>query len=64
MSVRRETQVECPHCGEPIDTWPDLGGGEEQTYIEDCSVCCRPIRFHAVYSDDDDGFVVDVSADV
>ena len=33
----------CPHCGEPIDTYPDPGGGSPQEYIEDCSVCCRPI---------------------
>lgn len=54
----------CPYCGEPIDTYPDPGGGEEQTYIEDCSVCCRPIRFHAVYSQEDGEYSVDVSADV
>jgi hypothetical protein len=42
-------EVECPHCGERIDTFPDPGGGERQEYIEDCSVCCRPIRFVADY---------------
>jgi hypothetical protein len=38
-------RVSCPFCGEPIDVWVDTGGGEQQEYIEDCSVCCRPIRF-------------------
>jgi hypothetical protein len=49
--TRRSTynEVECPHCGERIDTFPDPGGGERQEYIEDCSVCCRPIRFVAEY---------------
>jgi hypothetical protein len=42
-------EVACPHCGELIDTFPDPGGGERQEYVEDCSVCCRPIRFIAVY---------------
>jgi len=35
----------CPHCGEPLDVFVDEGGAEQQDYIEDCAVCCRPIRF-------------------
>jgi len=42
----------CPYCGEPIESYVDPGGGEQQEYIEDCAVCCRPIRFNAVWSDD------------
>jgi hypothetical protein len=34
----------CPYCGEWIDVYVDLGGARKQDYIEDCSVCCRPIR--------------------
>jgi len=41
----------CPYCGEPIESYVDPGGGEQQEYIEDCAVCCRPIRFNAVWSD-------------
>ena len=33
----------CPYCGEPISMLLDLSV-PEQTYIEDCEVCCRPIR--------------------
>ncbi|MCW8275702.1 CPXCG motif-containing cysteine-rich protein [Pseudomonas sp. PCH199] len=40
-----ETAVyECPYCGEQVETTVDLSGGD-QTYIEDCQVCCRPITF-------------------
>jgi len=49
----------CPHCGEQVDTDPDLGGGLKQQYIEDCSVCCRPNRISAAYSEDLDDYVVD-----
>ncbi len=35
---------ECPYCGEGVETTLDLSGGD-QTYIEDCQVCCRPITF-------------------
>ena len=35
---------DCPYCGETVETTVDLSGGD-QTYIEDCQVCCRPISF-------------------
>jgi hypothetical protein len=34
--------VECPYCGETITLVLDTSAGS-QRYIEDCSVCCRPI---------------------
>ena len=38
-----EVDVDCPYCGEPITLVVDLSV-PEQEYIEDCFVCCRPIR--------------------
>ncbi len=35
-------EVSCPHCGETIMLFLDLSI-EEQSYIEDCSVCCQPM---------------------
>ncbi|MDT8322244.1 MAG: CPXCG motif-containing cysteine-rich protein [Xanthomonadales bacterium] len=37
-----ETDIDCPYCGEMISVLLDLSV-ERQDYIEDCSVCCRPI---------------------
>ncbi|MHB1587257.1 MAG: CPXCG motif-containing cysteine-rich protein [Acidiferrobacteraceae bacterium] len=37
-------QVLCPYCGESFETMADWSAGD-QHYIEDCSVCCRPIVF-------------------
>ncbi|MFC4763944.1 CPXCG motif-containing cysteine-rich protein [Dyella koreensis] len=34
--------IHCPYCGEPVDILVD-GSVEDQQYIEDCQVCCRPI---------------------
>lgn len=35
---------DCPYCGEQVETTVDLSGGD-QSYTEDCQVCCRPIVF-------------------
>jgi hypothetical protein len=35
-------EVSCPYCGEAITLLLDLSI-EEQSYIEDCSVCCQPM---------------------
>lgn len=35
--------LSCPYCGEQIELQID-GSGGDQTYIEDCRVCCRPIE--------------------
>ena len=39
--------VQCPYCGERIAIVVD-GSVEHQQYVEDCSVCCRPIVFTVV----------------
>jgi len=37
-----EKRIGCPYCGENITIIVDESV-PEQTYIEDCEVCCRPI---------------------
>ena len=34
--------ITCPYCWETIEITLDLSV-EQQRYVEDCSVCCRPI---------------------
>lgn len=38
-----ERRVSCPFCGESSGILLDLSGGD-QSYIEDCQVCCRPMQ--------------------
>lgn len=35
----------CPYCWQEISFILDLSAGQ-QTYVEDCEVCCRPISIH------------------
>lgn len=36
------TAVQCPYCWETIELLVDCSI-DDQEYVEDCSVCCRPI---------------------
>ena len=43
--------VDCPGCGERIELLIDTSL-EQQEYIEDCSVCCRPMVVTVRLGDD------------
>lgn len=38
-----ERFFKCPYCGERISMVLDTSV-DQQTYVEDCEVCCRPIE--------------------
>lgn len=42
MNLLEAHDATCPHCWETIGLTLDLSVAE-QSYIEDCSVCCRPM---------------------
>jgi transcription elongation factor Elf1 len=50
--------ITCPHCWEEIEVVIDASEAT-QSYIEDCSVCCRPI---AITVNAADGEVLDIDA--
>ncbi len=39
-----EKKFKCPYCFQKISMLLDLSVEGQQTYIEDCEVCCRPIQ--------------------
>lgn len=47
MSPIVETEIACPHCGESFPLLVDTTQ-REQSLVEDCSVCCRPINLTIV----------------
>lgn len=49
-----EAGYTCASCGEYIETTVDASQGAQQTYIEDCAVCCRPNTLRVV-TDWEDG---------
>ena len=51
QSLEPET-ITCPHCGEQIEVLVDCSAGNQE-YVEDCSVCCRPIVLRVQIEDGD-----------
>lgn len=51
MTLQEECFLDCPYCGEPISILVDCSV-EEQSYIEDCQVCCRPISLQVIVDDE------------
>ena len=43
MLGEQEQFFQCPHCFSPISMVFETYHGS-QSYIEDCEVCCRPIK--------------------
>jgi len=39
---------QCPHCWEEISMLLDPSAANE-TYIEDCEVCCNPIQINTIF---------------
>ncbi len=54
--------VNCPYCGEPFDTSVDCSAGD-QSYVEDCPVCCRPVEFRAAVGLESELLSLDVHRD-
>lgn len=38
-----EASYTCPSCGESIVIPIDISAGLEQSFVEDCPVCCCPV---------------------
>ncbi len=60
MDALRTCTVQCPYCGEQLDWLVDVSAGT-QRYVEDCSVCCRPIECRLALAGDD--YWLEVSRD-
>jgi len=50
--------VDCPSCGEAVAIGVDTTAAAEQSYYEDCPVCCRPME---VYVQCQPGHIIGIS---
>ena len=54
--------IDCPYCGESYETAVDLSAGS-QRYIEDCTICCRPIEIALRVGDDGELLEISTTTD-
>ena len=47
MRAIESESILCPYCGESFEITVDTSAGQ-QSYIEDCYVCCRPITIDII----------------
>jgi hypothetical protein len=59
MDLVQGQDATCPHCGENIQLTLDLSV-PEQSYIEDCPVCCKPMAVSYAAAD---GEVIEFSVE-
>ena len=50
--MQTTAEYTCAFCGETNLTFVDLSVGNQQSYIEDCQVCCRPNRLYLRVDED------------
>ena len=49
--MKDEASYVCDSCGEEIVLPIDLSAGSAQQYVEDCPVCCHPMRITCRFED-------------
>ena len=42
--IEQDYSFSCPNCGEELSVRLDRTGGKDQSFIQDCEVCCKPIQ--------------------
>jgi hypothetical protein len=52
MNILKDESISCPYCGETIEVLIDCSVNQ-QRYIEDCQVCCRPITISVDFNGTD-----------
>ncbi len=40
--MQNNIDFSCAYCGEKNTTFIDISAGSQQSYVEDCQVCCQP----------------------
>lgn len=57
-----DTMICCPACREELWIEIDVSEGDVQDFIQDCEVCCRPLRIQAQREGDRFRAVCELSA--
>jgi Cysteine-rich CPXCG len=50
--MQNTSEYICAYCGESNFTFVDISAGMQQSYVEDCQVCCQPNVLYIYVSED------------
>lgn len=50
MYALEHTTIQCPYCWERLNISVDPGE-QQQTYTEDCQICCQPMVIDAYFDE-------------
>jgi Cysteine-rich CPXCG len=50
--MQNAAEYSCAYCGETNLTFVDWSAGTQQSYVEDCQVCCRPNVLYVRFDED------------
>jgi hypothetical protein len=56
--LRMESGFQCAACGEWNETSVDESAGSQQSYVEDCQVCCKPNVLRIEYDNSAQEYVI------
>lgn len=62
MDLLKSATISCPYCGESMAVDVDCSV-PQQSYIEDCQICCRPISILVSVDDNLDATVLALHED-
>jgi len=62
--MQNTAEYYCAYCGEPNLTFIDLSAGGQQSYIEDCQVCCNPNILYVRLNEDTLDIEIDTECEV
>ena len=52
------SEFQCAGCGEWNEIVPDISAGTDQSYVEDCQVCCKPNVLRIYYDPEAETFII------
>lgn len=58
--IEQDYDFACPYCGADNSVSLDMTGGSKQSFIQDCTVCCKPIQIRLQF---ENGKLADFSAE-
>lgn len=58
LAVEQEATYVCDSCGEEIVVPIDISAGDHQDYVEDCPICCHPMRLHVDFDGDGEPHII------